>query len=273
MTPQILAATVFFSGLIVHVEMNPATHQRTAYLLDDSGGQKEHQTPRLVVTSGFASASGFTSLGGGAFSLKTKKQYVIVPSNLSGGVNEMPEFKNRIPHLSKIISNPSAMPHTDVLGGKNHNSHATVTYVNGTLGTDRCFKNAIKFSPHDTGEQCLGQSVKLTINTNDDWEIHEVGNSSNKIVVHASGEVRIENVAPVSSTNLHQKNYKLLLDRNVTVDDYVRTRTCDEVNCTITSAPQPVAATRPKRDRGHQHPGPVTEEFNPAVECSNTQWP
>jgi hypothetical protein len=186
----------------------------------------------------------------------------------------LPEFDNRVPHLKMILSSTTADVHADVKAGKNHNSHATVSYVNGTLGTQRCFEDAATFPPHIMTPQCLAEKVKLVIATNDNWEIREVGNPSNKIVIAANGTATVENPAPPTAIAAHQKHYALLLDSSVTVDDLVLRGKCDQNNCTVTSPQEPAAPPAGSRKRrGRGQPAGSPPRFDPRVECSNTQWP
>jgi|GEM_PF-5661088 len=274
MAHPIFAATVLFSGLILHYETNSATHQKTAYLVK----APNHVTPRILVPVGdFDSASGLTSTttnGVMKFNLPAGKQYVIVPMDTTNKVTVMSDFDNRVPHLPKILS-ANVNVHADVVAGKNHNSHATISYSDGTLSTQRCFEDAAMFSPHIMTEQCLAEKVKLEITTNKNWEIHEVGNPTNKIVLKPNGIATIENAAPPSSVHTqHQKHYALLLDTSVsvTVDDIILGNKCDQDKCTIIIPKPPAVTTRSRKDHGGGHPVPALMH-EPLVECSNSQWP
>jgi hypothetical protein len=270
MLHQILAATVLFSGLILHYETNPTTHQKTAYLVDAPA----HKKPRILVPVGdFDSASGLTHtavrIGGRdflKFEFPAGMHLVIVAENMAGKLKILSDFDDRVPHLKSILSAPSN-EHADLKNGKNHNSHGTVSYANGTLDTTRCFEDAVVFDPHTTAPRCLAEEVRWSIQTTKNWEIREAGDPSNTIVLKAAAEVRIENEAIATGT--HQKNYKLMLAKNVTVDDFVRSGKCNQGSCTVITAAEEENA---KAHSAHDAPSDASSHA-PRVECSNTQWP
>jgi hypothetical protein len=252
--PHLLfAATVVFSGLILHYETNPVTHQKTAFLVNAAG----HSSAQIVVNSGLVDDKGFIDKTGtrGTYKLNTHRRYAIVPSQYGGGVNPTADFDAHVPHLSKLLSAANAAIDPGAIAGRSQHVHSGISYAKGTLDIQNCYEQVIKFYPHDTGEQCLAESVVLTFDT-DQWEFREVGNPSNKLVIASNGQVTIYNGA--MAPGKHQLYFAKLLDPpdSATVDEYVRqNKKCDT-----------------------QHCSPTDQAFNakkhhPEVECSNSQWP
>jgi hypothetical protein len=252
---QLLAATIVFTGLILHFQTDTVTNAKRAVIVD---AKPSHQ-PRLFVSDRQrVSDSGNWTIVQMGRSGPNARPWVYDLSNTrlkvvgaSGAVTESTRFQDFVPRLPEVLNGTDALLPDVRSGAANVAIAAYLEYSGGLLDVPICYKAAALYSPPlPGGPRCVAREVDFTPAVNTNWEIQDVDDPTHKIVFASNALVQIKNDS--TTRGQHQKHYGHLLAGGTTVRDV----TDSDLECT----PQcTLIGILPSR--------------GPSVECSNNQWP
>jgi len=260
---SLVAATVAFSGLILHYEYDQVAHYRRAVLVKTAGHK-----PTLIITG--TKTQPHTNTFWVKWKLQKQTHSDVWKYDLSGmrlilegdssGVKRSALFKHNVPSLPEFIAgNASDAVHDEIgKGDKLHgNTAAFLDYKEGELDVSFCHSMEIEFDPAKpkTDRRCIASKVVLELET-DKIVILDAKNPKRRIDVALNHGVEIEfsNYDPNSPRGKHFKHYRDLLKNGSTLEPILETgRFCYTTSC----------------KEGAPEPGPA----GASVECSNTQWP
>jgi len=252
--PSPLAATIVFTGLILHLQTDPLTDARRAVLVD----AKPSHIPELVVANSHrVTHSGTwkiiqtgTATRPWRYDLSGARVHVVAQA---GNLAKSVRFREFVPHLPALLKgNDDPLPALRDPGAQlAAGTAAYLDYATGTLDVPVCYKAAAVYTPPlPGGPRCVAREVDLTLAVNTDWEIQDVDDPSRRIVFKRNAIVQIQNDS--TSRGQHQKHYAQLLAGGTEVLDV----TDSDLECTPQCTLRMILPTR-----------------GPSVECSNNQWP
>lgn len=252
---QVLAATIVFTGLILHFQTDTVTNAKRAVIVD----AKPSHLPRLFVSDQQrVSVSGDWNVVQTGRSGRNARPWVYDLSNIrlrvvgaSGTVTESMRFRDFVPRLPEMLTGADALLADVRSGDANVAATAYLDYSGGLLDVPICYKAAALYAPPlANGPRCVAREVDFTPTVSTDWEIQDIDDPSRKIVFASNAVVQIKNDS--RTRGQHQRHYGQLLVAGTAVRDV----TDSDLECTPECV---LIGILPKR--------------GPSVECSNNQWP
>lgn len=250
---SIIAATIVFTGLILHVQTDNASNAKRAVFAD---ARPSHR-PVLIVQDSRRDGehSGnwtFEQLGSRRrYDLSGMRLRVVGPNGI---VKETDQFKNYVVRLPTVLTGGDALasPVREDAPPPPMVAATYLDYSGGTLDVPVCYRSAAHYVGVAGGPRCVAREVHFATDHAGTWEIQDADDPSRKIRFKENAIVQIQNETFPPTRGQHQKHYSQLLNQRTPVADLIES----DLMCTPQCELIGIAASR-----------------GASVECTNNQWP
>jgi len=250
---SVLAAAIWFTGIILHLETDSTTHARIAYLVDATNHHAAKHDPKLDIAATDHTVQGtWAKYPDGTYDLRGLELELKATTATSAGVN-VTSFSDRVRSLKNDLSSADDL-WDELYKKKLKGATASIEYTSGDLSAPRCYRwDAVIMNG---AEVCLARWVALDLHDSKTWTIVDKNNSTKIITLKPAARARVWNSSGQSGD--HSDLYRKLLRKNTPPNKLAHTGKC----CVIDGCVLDTSGAECKP------PG-----SGATVECSNTQWP